>query len=151
MEAFVEAGAGSVTFHIEVEENPRPLLQRIRALGARANLVVNPKTPVARVFPYLDAVDMVLVMTVEPGYTGQSFLRECVAKIAELRREAGEALDIQVDGGINENTVALTAAAGSNVVVAGAAVYRSNDIAGAIRKIRTVLEQNYSDHPPGGG
>ena len=146
-EAFIEAGAGSVTFHIEVEQNPRPLLQRIRALGARANLVVNPKTPASALFPYLEAVDMVLVMTVEPGYTGQSFMPECVEKIAALRREAGPQLDVQVDGGVGVETVALTAAAGANVVVAGAAVYRSGDIGGAIRQLRAALEHNYSATP----
>ena len=146
-EQFIEAGADSVTFHIEVSENPRPLLREIQALGARAGLVVKPKTPAASLFPYLDEIEIVLVMTVEPGFTGQKFMPDCVEKIAELRREAGEALDIEVDGGINAETVALTAAAGANVVVAGAAVYRADDIAAAISKIRATMQENYRAAP----
>lgn len=143
VEPFIEAGADMVTFHIEVEYDARALLRRIHDLGARAGLVVRPKTPVASVFPYLADVEMVLVMTVEPGYTGQAFMGDCVAKVSELRREAGESLDIQVDGGINEGTAALAAAGGANVIVAGASVYRSGDVAAAIRAIRSAVERNY--------
>jgi len=140
---FIAAGADQITFHIEVTDDPRPLLAQIHELGARAGLVVRPKTPVSAVFPWLDAVEMVLVMTVEPGYTGQEFMPDCVAKVTELRRRAGDGLDIQVDGGINEETAAVVAAAGANVIVAGAAVYRAADPAAAIRNIRAVVEDNY--------
>jgi len=141
-EAFIRAGADTLTAHIEVLPDPRPLLKKIRDLGARPSLVVKPATPVSRVFPFLEYVDMVLVMTVEPGFTGQSFMPECVDKIAELRREAGSGLDIEVDGGIGEETVAQTAQAGANVVVAGASVYRNENIEAGVRSLRAVMERN---------
>jgi len=141
-EPFIEAGVHSLTVHIEVLPDPRPLLRRIRELGARPGLVVKPATPVSAVFPYLDDVDMVLVMTVEPGFTAQEFMPECVSKIAELRRQSGPDLDIEVDGGINEETVARVAQAGANVVVAGAAIYRSKNIKAAIDRIRAAMRRN---------
>jgi len=140
-EPFVKAGADILTVHIEILPDPRPLLKKIRALGAQPSLVVKPKTPVSSVFPYLDLVDMVLIMTVEPGFTGQSFMPECVSKVAELRREAGPGLNIEVDGGIGSETVAQTAEAGANVVVAGASIYRGPDPAAAIEEIRTVMRE----------
>lgn len=141
---FIKAGADMITFHIEIMPDPLPLVREIHDLGAKAGLVVKPKTPVASVFPFIGEIDMVLIMTVEPGFTAQKFMPECVSKIAELRREAGPELDIEVDGGIGPETVALTARAGSNVVVAGAAVYRAPDIAAAIKAIRNTMEQNLS-------
>ncbi len=141
-EAFIEAGANIVTVHIEVLPDPLPLLRRIRNLGAKAGLVVKPKTPVSSVFPYLDEIEIVLIMTVEPGFTGQSFLPDCVTKVAELRREAGPEFDIEVDGGINEKTVVQTARAGANVAVAGAAGCRTGNIAGAIAGLRRTMEEN---------
>lgn len=142
VESFIHAGADYVSFHIEVVPEPLPLLQRIRNLGAHPGLVINPPTPASTLFPYLDAVDLVLVMTVNPGFTGQEFMPGPVAKIAELRREAGPGLNIEVDGGINEETVALTARAGANVTVAGASVYRTRDIAAAIAGLRKVMSEN---------
>ncbi len=103
---------------------------------------MKPATPVSAVFPFLGEIDMVLMMTVEPGFTGQVFMPECVGKIAALRREAGPDFDIQVDGGIDAETVALTARAGANVVVAGAAIYRVPDMGAALRGIREGLERH---------
>lgn len=145
VEPFITAGADQITFHVEANAEPRALLERIHSLGARAGLVVRPKTPVAEVFPFLDALDIVLIMTVEPGYTGQDFMPACVAKATELRRYAGGALDIEVDGGIGETTAAAIAAAGANVIVAGASVYRAADPAAAIRGIRAAIENNYRE------
>ena len=142
VESFIQAGADHVSFHIEVVPEPLPLLQCIRDLGARPGLVINPPTPASTLFPYLAAVDLVLVMTVNPGFTGQEFMPGPVAKIAELRREAGPELNIEVDGGISEETVALTSRAGANVAVAGASVYRTNDIAAAIAGLRKVMREN---------
>jgi len=139
---FIEAGSNSITFHIEIRPDPLPLIKKIHDLGAKAGLVIKPKTPASAVFPFLDAIDMVLVMTVEPGFTAQDFMPECVHKVAELRREAGPEFNIEVDGGINIETVAQTASAGANVVVAGAGIYRADDIAAAIRGIRDVMEQH---------
>ena len=141
-EPFIKAGADILTFHIEVMPDPRALVRRIRDLGARPGLVVNPATPASAILPHLDGVDMVLVMTVEPGFTGQKFMPECLDKIAALRREAGPALDIEVDGGINEDTAALAARAGANVAVVGAAVYRSRDMRAAVAGIREAMAKN---------
>ena len=146
-EPFLEAGANSITFHSEVVPDPRPLIRAIRDAGGWPGLVVKPGTAVSSVFPFLDQIDMVLIMTVEPGFTGQEFMPECVSKISELRREAGPEMRIEVDGGIDEETVIETARAGANVVVAGAAVYRSGDIREAIARIRKSLSENYSAAP----
>jgi len=142
-EIFIRAGANIITFHIEVAPNPRPLLRKIRRLGARPGLVVKPGTPVSAVFPFLDEVDLVLVMSVEPGWTGQKFMPKALRKIRELRAKAGPALDIEVDGGVNEETLVPCAQAGANVIVAGAAVYRAGSLRGAIRRIRATLKKNY--------
>jgi ribulose-phosphate 3-epimerase len=142
-EIFIRAGVNVLTFHIEVAPNPRPLLRKIRRLGARPGLVVKPGTPVSAVFPFLDEVDLVLVMSVEPGWTGQEFMPKALRKIRELRAKAGPALDIQVDGGVNEETLVPCAQAGANVIVAGAAVYRADSPRRAIRRIRATLKKNY--------
>jgi ribulose-phosphate 3-epimerase len=142
-ETFIRAGASVLTFHIEVVPNPRPLLKKIRRLGARPGLVLKPHTPASAVLPFLGDVDFVLVMTVEPGFTGQEFIPKCVPKISTIRRAAGPELDIEVDGGINDATVISAAQAGANVFVAGAAVYRSRSPQRAIRRIRESLARNY--------
>jgi ribulose-phosphate 3-epimerase len=144
-EIFIEAGANMVTFHIEVVPRPRPLLRKIRKLGARPGLVVKPGTPVSAVFPFLDEVDLVMVMSVEPGWTGQKFMPIAIPKIRQLRRKAGPALDIEVDGGINEETLGPCAEAGANVIVAGAAIYRVGSPRAAIRRIRATLAKNCGD------
>lgn len=146
-EPFIKAGAGIVTFHIEALPDPRSLLARIRGLGAKTGLVVKPKTPVEAVFPFLGELDMVLVMTVEPGFTGQKFMPDCAAKIAPLRREAGPELLIEVDGGISEKTAPIVAAAGANVAVAGAAVYWAQDMRQAVADLRGAFERSYCARP----
>jgi ribulose-phosphate 3-epimerase len=144
-EIFIGAGASTITFHIEVVPNPRPLLRKIRRLGARPGLVVKPGTPVSAVFPFLDEVDLVLVMSVEPGWTGQKFMPKALGKIRALRRKAGPALDIEVDGGVNEETLGPCAEAGANIIVAGAAVYRSDSPRRAIRRMRATLKKSHGD------
>lgn len=134
-EDLMQAGADSITFHIESEKDPAALLQRIRAGGCRAGLALKPATPVEQVYPYLPLCDMVLVMTVEPGAGGQPLIPETLEKVRALRNRAPE-LDIQVDGGINERTAAAAREAGANVLVAGSAVFGSSDPAGAIAQLR---------------
>jgi len=141
-EEFIRAGASILTFHIEALPEPRPLIEKIRKLGARPGLVIRPRTPASSLFPFLRDVDMALVMTVEPGFTGQKFMADCVVKAAQIRREAGPQFDIEVDGGINEKTVEQIARAGANVVVAGAAIYRADDPRAAVRRIRDSLKRN---------
>lgn len=127
---FAEAGAASVTFHAEASVAPIRLARRLREAGARAGIALKPDTPVE---PYLDLLgefDMVLVMTVEPGFGGQSFLSSMLPKITRTRRaidQAGLDVWVQVDGGVSRDTIAQAAGAGANMFVAGSAVYRASD------------------------
>ena len=134
--AFAAAGADGITFHVEAEDPPREVALALRALGKRVGVALNPDTPVERVLPLLDLVDMVLVMSVFPGFGGQKFMGEVLAKTRALREVHGYAGDIEMDGGINGETVAACAAAGANVLVAGTAVYGEKDMAAAIRTLR---------------
>ncbi|WP_432540352.1 ribulose-phosphate 3-epimerase [Kineococcus sp. SYSU DK002] len=137
--AYAEAGAAGVTFHAEAAAAPVKLAREIRAAGGRAGIALRPATPVE---PYVDLLaefDMVLVMTVEPGFGGQSFLDVTLPKIRRTRAAIGD-LDIrlQVDGGVSVDTVERAAAAGADVFVAGSAVYGAQDAAAAIEELRTL-------------
>lgn len=136
---FAEAGAASVTFHAEAARAPVRLARELRRLGARAGLALRPATPVEPFVDLLAEVDMVLVMTVEPGFGGQAFLDVTLPKIRRARRaveEAGLDVWVQVDGGISAETVERAAEAGANVFVAGSAVYGADDAAAAIDDLR---------------
>lgn len=137
IEDFVNAGADIITFHIESESDAGKTVDKIISLGCKAGLAVKPATPVDAVYPYLDRLSMVLVMTVEPGFGGQSFMESTMPKITELREKCPE-IDIQVDGGVNAETVKIAGRAGANVFVAGSAVFKSHDPADAIR----ILKEN---------
>ncbi len=134
--AFAEAGADSITFHVEAKDPPAEVAAAIRALGKRVGIALNPDTPVDRVVPYLDLVDMVLVMSVFPGFGGQRFMGEVLPKVEALRGPHRFGKDVEMDGGINLETVASCASAGANVLVAGTAVYGEKDMAGAVRALR---------------
>lgn len=137
--AFAEAGAASVTFHAEAAQAPVRLARELRRLGARAGVAVRPATPVEPYLDLLDELDMLLVMTVEPGFGGQAFIEGTLPKIARTRAAitaAGTPAWIQVDGGISRATIARVAAAGANVFVAGSAVYGAADVAGEITALR---------------
>lgn len=136
---YAELGAASVTFHVEASQAPVRTARELRRLGVRAGLALRPATPVEPLLPLLAEIDMLLVMTVEPGFGGQSFLESMLPKIRTARRAIGEQdLDvwIQVDGGIAEDTVALAAEAGANVMVAGSAVYGAADAGAEIARLR---------------
>ncbi len=138
---FVEAGANSITVHIEPEakHDVAATLRLIRERGCRAGLTLNPATPFAAVEPHLPNVDLVLVMTVHPGFGGQSFRPEMMEKVRrarDLRESLGADYDIEVDGGINAETGALSIENGANVLVAGTSVFQATDYAGAIRALR---------------
>ncbi|MEA1832024.1 ribulose-phosphate 3-epimerase [Methylobacterium durans] len=123
--AFAEAGADIITIHAEAGPHVHRSLQTIRGLGKRTGLALNPGTPAAAVEPVLDMVDLVLVMTVNPGFGGQSFIGGALETVSRVRAmTAGRAIDIEVDGGIGPETVRRAAAAGANVFVAGNAVFR---------------------------
>ena len=140
-ERFIGAGADILTFHYEATDNAAELLDRIRALGAKAAVSIKPTTPVESIFPILQKCDMVLIMTVEPGYGGQKFIPETLPKIEAIRQEIlrqGLSVDIQVDGGINEKNAKDVISAGANVLVAGSYVFKSKDRKAAIESLRKV-------------
>jgi ribulose-phosphate 3-epimerase len=139
IERFIEAGADLVTFHYEACEDSLEAVKLIRAHGKKAGVSVKPGTPVEYVYPLLDYCDLVLIMTVEPGYGGQAFMPEMLPKIRELRAEIerrGVNVDIQVDGGINEETGKLVREAGANNLVAGSYVFKAKDRREAINSLR---------------
>ncbi len=141
IEDFKNAGADIITFHVESSSPVEETVDKIRECGCRAGISVKPKTGVEEILPLLEKLDMVLVMTVEPGFGGQSFMPETMEKIKTLRSEIerrGLSVDIQVDGGINEKTVEIAAAAGANVFVAGSAVFGAADPAKEIEKLRNL-------------
>ncbi len=138
--AYAEVGAASVTFHAEAAANIGTLAKSLRAAGARAGVAIKPNTPVSAVEDYLDQLDMLLVMTVEPGFGGQSFIESCVAKVREAKailERKGLELWLQVDGGVNAETIERCAEAGADCFVAGSAVYGAADPAAAIEALRT--------------
>jgi ribulose-phosphate 3-epimerase len=132
---FISAGADIITFHIECESDIDKTIEKIKSAGVKVGLVIKPNTPASAVFPYLKDIDLVLVMTVEPGFGGQSFMADMLPKVQEIKNEA-KRLDIdmlvEVDGGISEDTIAQAAAAGVDVCVAGTAVFKAEDAKKAI-------------------
>jgi ribulose-phosphate 3-epimerase len=136
---YAELGAASVTFHLEAAKEPVALARRLREIGARAGVAVKPATPVDGLFDLLDDFDQILVMTVEPGFGGQSFMPETMPKLRRLADEArrrGSSIWLQVDGGIGESTIAQAAEAGADTFVAGSAVFGAGDPDNAIAGLR---------------
>ena len=141
--AYVEAGAGSVTFHVEAAGAPVRLARELRALGARAGMALRPATPVEPYEELLPELDMLLVMTVEPGFGGQSFIEGTLPKIRRARAaidESGLDVWVQVDGGVSRTTIERIADAGATVVVAGSAVYGADDVAAEIGVLRSLAD-----------
>lgn len=126
IEDFADAGADIITFHTECESNINETINKILECGCKAALAVKPATPVEVVYPYIDKLSMVLVMTVEPGFGGQSFMENMMPKTERLRADFPD-IDIQVDGGVNAETIKACARAGANVFVAGSAVFKSEN------------------------
>jgi ribulose-phosphate 3-epimerase len=136
---FADAGAGLITFHAESGADVGETIAAIHSYGIGAGLAVKPATPIEAVFPYLDRIAMILVMTVEPGFGGQSFMPDMLPKVRSLKTELlrrGLAADIEVDGGIDETTAPLVTEAGANVLVVGSALFSQKDYAAAIKKLR---------------
>ncbi len=139
LQRFIDAGADLITVHVEADHDVGKTLQRIRDAGLQAGLALNPATSIERVVPFFDQIDLLLCMTVVPGFGGQAFMSEVLEKIsmaAELRASGGHAFHIEVDGGIDAVTAAACAVAGANVMVAGSSTFRAPDMAAAIRAIR---------------
>jgi ribulose-phosphate 3-epimerase len=143
-EAFAAAGSNLITIHIETTTRPRRDLRSIRRLGVRTGLTIKPRTSIKGILPYLDEVDLVLVMTVEPGFGGQKIIPSTLNKVRELdlfRRREKLSYRLQVDGGINVETAPLALAAGADVLVAGHAVFNKGGISANLRTIRDRLKQ----------
>jgi ribulose-phosphate 3-epimerase len=139
IDAYALAGADYITVHYEACEDVKKTLARIRALGKKAGVSVKPNTPIERIYPYLDQLDMVLVMTVEPGFGGQKLIPSCLEKVAMLRKKLdaeNREILIEVDGGINRETASLATQAGANVLVAGSAVFGAPDRAEMIEFLK---------------
>ena len=136
---FVDAGAHSVSVHLEAKHDVPATLRNIRAAGCLAGLAINPATPISAAVDHLGSIDILLVMTVNPGFGGQEFIAATMDKVAEaarLRAEHGWNFHIEVDGGIKSETALLSRERGANVMVAGTSVFRAGDPAEAIRKLR---------------
>ncbi len=133
---FAQAGANIVTFHVEVDQEPGEVFDAIEGAGAKAGMVVNPDTDVRLLKPWLDRCEMVLIMSVYPGFGGQSFIGGVLEKIPVLRGELGFSRDVEIDGGITPDTAGAAKAAGANVLVAGSAIFGQSDRAEVIRRIR---------------
>jgi len=139
LEDFAKAGAWMITVHVEAAKNApggvEAVLQQIKDLGVKASLSLNPPTDVSEIEPYLDLLDMVLVMTVNPGFGGQSFIGDCLSKVSRIR-ELKPDLDICMDGGIKPDTAKLSVEAGANCLVAGSYIFGSEDRKAAIESLR---------------
>ena len=138
---FVDCGANMVTFHLEATDKVEETIEIIRSKGAKVGISIKPGTPVAEVLPYLSMVDMVLIMTVEPGYGGQSYIPYCTEKVTQVRKAIEEqnlSCDVQVDGGIGADNLQMVLDAGANVIVAGSAVFK-NDIASNVSNMLQIM------------
>ncbi len=139
LQRFIEAGARSVHVHLEAKHEVAATLKNIRAAGCLAGLAINPATPISAAADHLGSIDLLLVMTVNPGFGGQEFIAATMDKVAEaarLREENGWSYHIEVDGGIKSDTALLSREHGANVMVAGTSIFRAGDPAEAIRKLR---------------
>ena len=138
-ERFAKAGANGITFHLESESDPQKTIDAIHACGIPAGIVIKPNTPAEAVLPYLSSVEMVLVMTVEPGFGGQSFMADMMPKVQAIRAyidEKNPGCELEVDGGVNAQTAKLCTAAGANVLVAGSAFFKAEDKAAFVQAVK---------------
>jgi len=135
---FLDAGSDIITFHVEADCNIEETLKKIKLRGVKCGLVLKPATEAEAVIPYLDMVDMVLIMTVEPGFGGQKFMADMLPKVKELHKEINKRkldVDIQIDGGINAETAVLAVEAGANVLVAGSYLFAQEDYGKAVGEL----------------
>ncbi len=142
---YAKAGAESVTFHLEASSEPVALAQRIRAAGSKAAVAIKPGTQVTEIINHLDSFDMVLVMTVEPGFGGQKFMADMLGKVTQIADRIatdGLAVRLQIDGGVDLDNVASAAAAGADTFVAGSCVFNSEDRNGTIAALRNLAQSN---------
>ncbi len=144
VEAFRNAGADIINFHVEATEDPDGTLDKIKSMGAKTGITIKPDTPVSRIVSYLEKVDMVLIMTVEPGFGGQKFMAEKMSKVKELveiRKQKNLLFDIEIDGGVNMNNVKEILNTGVNVIVAGSAIFGAENIEKRTREFLDILQE----------
>lgn len=144
VEAFYKAGADIINFHVEATKNPALVLSKIKSLGVKAGITIKPNTPVSDIVPYLEDVDMVLVMTVEPGFGGQKFMPEKMKKVEELveiREQKNLSFDIEIDGGVNKDNIREILDTGVNVVVAGSAVFGAKNVEKSTKEFLSILQE----------
>src|ERR1700677_231410 len=145
LEPFAKAGADEMIIHVELDKQVEPLIWKIKQLGKKVGVAVNPPTPISLVQPYLDKIDLLLVMTVNPGFGGQEFIHEMLPKIQQAeawRREKKLAYRISVDGGINNQTAAECARAGADTFVAGTSLFGQRNLKAAIARMRKEVHAN---------
>lgn len=151
LERFIQAGADPLLIHIEAQCDVRETLRRIRALGVKAGITLNPETPADAIYPVFKEVDEILCMTVHPGYGGQPFLPEVLPKIRQIReaaREAGRPIGISVDGGIDGRTSREVGRAGANILIAGMFLFGAKDMAAEIRALRANAQKTLAENWP---
>ena len=144
VEAFRKAGADIINFHIEATKDAASTLSKIKSLGAKTGITIKPNTPVSEIVPYLENVDMVLIMTVEPGFGGQKFMADKMEKVTELvkiREQKNLKFDIEIDGGVNRNNVKEILDTGVNVIVAGSAVFGAEDVESRTKEFLNILQE----------
>jgi ribulose-phosphate 3-epimerase len=144
LDRFASAGADHVIVHVELAERVTSLLWKIRSLGKKVGLAINPPTAISNVLPYLDQIDQLLIMTVNPGFGGQPFISEVLPKVQqayEWRRERGLEYRIEVDGGVTLTTAAECARAGADTFVSGTALFGQRQLGGAVKKMRDLVRK----------
>ena len=146
IEDFIAAGADYLTFHVEADCDTADTLKKIRSLGAKPGLSLKPGTEIEKLLPFVPLADMILIMTVEPGFGGQSFMADQLSKVRFIR-ECFSEIDIQVDGGINRDTAPLAAAAGANVIVAGSYLFSANNYSEAVGELYELCTDAAAIHP----
>ncbi len=138
---FAKAGADLITFHYESDDDPKETIDEIKRLGCKVGISIKPKTEVEKIYPYLDMVDLVLIMSVEPGFGGQSFMAEVldkVVKLKELKQKENKKYAIEIDGGIDDKTIILAKEAGVEVCVAGSYIFKQENRIETIKKLKAV-------------
>ena len=134
---FADAGADLITFHYESDNNPKEVIDEIKRVGCKVGISVKPKTNVEEIYPYLDDVDLVLIMSVEPGFGGQSFMSEVLDKVVKLKK-LNKKFVIEIDGGIDDKTIHLAKEAGVDICVAGSYIFKQKDRIETIKKLKAV-------------
>jgi ribulose-phosphate 3-epimerase len=151
LEPFAKAGADQINVHVELGEQVSSLMWRIRSLGKKVGLAINPPTSIQHVFPYLEKIDELLIMTVNPGFGGQSFIHETVPKIQQVfewRRQRKLKFNIGVDGGIDYTTAAECAHAGADAFISGTALFSQRSLGAAVKKMKKIVEKAGARHVP---